>query len=107
MNEQTTAAPGPVIRLIEEFHKRRPQLHVALGWIETDDAPDARIRVFDGQHKTAAQVLLGVKELTLRVFVDPDAEVLLTANTNAGTTLRQVAFDKSRKRRRGRGCICW
>ena len=30
--------------------------------------------------------------------MDPDAELLLTANTNAGTTLRQVAFDKSVQR---------
>ena len=29
---------------------------------------------------------------------NPDAELLLTANTNAGTTLRQVAFDKSVQR---------
>lgn len=87
--------------LIEEFHKRRPQLHVALGWLETNDLPRARVQVFDGQHKAAAQVLLGARDLTLRVFVDPDVEILLTTNTNAGTTLRQVAFDKSVQRRLG------
>jgi hypothetical protein len=87
--------------LVEEFHKRRPQLHVALGWMETAHSPEARIHVFDGQHKAAAQVLLGVSELPVRVFVDPDEQVLLTANTNAGTTLRQVAFDKSVQRRLG------
>jgi hypothetical protein len=87
--------------LVEEFFKKRPQLHVALGWVETSELPNVHVRVFDGQHKAAAQILLGVREIPLRIFIDPDAEVLLTANTNAGTTLRQVAFDKSVQRRLG------
>ena len=86
-------------RLVEEFHKKFPQLHVALGWIETGE--HAKIRVFDGQHKAAAQILLGIDELPMRVFVNPDMDRLLTANTRAGTTLRQVAFDKSIQRSLG------
>jgi hypothetical protein len=93
---------GPNIRgLIEEFHKGRPQLHVALAWIGTAEFPDARVRVFDGQHKAAAQILLGSRQLPVRIFIDPNFDVLLTTNTNAGTTLRQVAFDKSVQRRLG------
>ena len=95
-------AIGANIRgLVEEFHKGRPQLHVALGWISSEEFPDAKIRVFDGQHKAAAQILLGARTLPIRVFVDPDFEILLTANTNAGTTLKQVAFDKSVQLRLG------
>lgn len=89
--------------LLEEFHKRRPQLHVSLGWIHP--GPDAengnRINVFDGQHKAAAQILLGAKELPVRVFVSPDLDVLLQTNTNAGYKLRQIAFDKSVQRHLG------
>lgn len=89
-------------KLLEEFHRKLPQLHVSLGWIRLDDGANrARVKVFDGQHKAAAQVLLGVKELPVRVFVNPDLDVLLTANTHAGTTLRQVAFDKSVQRHLG------
>lgn len=87
--------------LIEEFFKKRPQLHIALGYVETSQLPATSVRVFDGQHKAAAQILLGVRDIPLRIFVDPDEELLLTANTNAGTTLRQVAFDKSVQRRLG------
>lgn len=87
--------------LIEEFHKGRPQLHVALGWIGTGSPPFSKVHVFDGQHKAAAQILLGARWLPVRVFVEPDFDLLLTANTNAGTTLRQVAFDKSVQRRLG------
>lgn len=87
--------------LVEEFHKGRPQLHIALGWIETSEQPSARVGIFDGQHKAAAQILLGIRQLPVRIFVNPDEELLLTANTNAGTTLRQVAFDKSVQRRLG------
>jgi hypothetical protein len=88
--------------LVEEFFKKRPQLHVSLAWLQLDGSNNrGRVKVFDGQHKAAAQVLLGIKELPVRVFVNPDLDLLLTTNTNAGTTLRQVAFDKSVQRHLG------
>lgn len=89
-------------KLLEEFHRGLPQLHVPLAWIRVEDSVGkAKVKVFDGQHKAAAQVFLGVQELPVRVFVNPDPDVLLTANTHAGTTLRQVAFDKSVQRHLG------
>jgi hypothetical protein len=92
---------GPNIsKLVEEFYQRRPQLHVPLAWIKAESGKSA-IHVFDGQHKAAAQIMLGVKELSVRVFIDPDPDTLITANTNAGTTLKQVAFDKSVQRHLG------
>lgn len=87
-------------KLIKEFHDHYPQLHVALGWVDSEAGP-ANVMIFDGQHKAAAQVLLGTRALPVRVFVNPDPDVLLAANTRAGTTLRQVAFDKSVQRRLG------
>ena len=86
-------------KLIEEFHAGFPQLHVALGWVNLKES--TKINIFDGQHKVAAQVLLNVREIPVRVFINPDKDRLLTANTRAGTTLRQVAFDKSIQRRLG------
>jgi hypothetical protein len=62
---------------------------------------NVRLAVFDGQHKATAQVILGVRELPIRVFLNPNLDVLLTTNTNAGTTLRQIAFDKSVQRHLG------
>jgi hypothetical protein len=79
--------------LIEEFLKKRPQLHAALGWWTPEVDGAGSLKVFDGQHKAAAQILLGVRELAVRVFVEPNVDVLLQANTNAGGKLRQVAFD--------------
>jgi hypothetical protein len=88
--------------LIEEFMKKRPQLHVALGWWAPDDGTDSgAVKVFDGQHKAAAQILLGVNRLPVRVFVNPDTNILLQANTNAGDKLRQVAFDTAVMRHLG------
>ena len=87
-------------KLLSEFHRGRPQLHVSLGWI-TSEAGHDQVKMFDGQHKATAQVLLGETQLPIGVFVDPDPDLLLVANTNAGTTLRQVAFDKSVQRRLG------
>jgi hypothetical protein len=56
---------GSLSGLVEEFFKKRPQLHVALAWAENlSGNGQARIQVFDGQHKTTAQVLLGVKGAT-------------------------------------------
>ena len=91
---------GSLAKLVEEFHKGRPPLHVALAWVESDGG-QSKVRVFDGQHKATAQVLLGVHNVPTRVFIDPDPDLMLTTNTNAGTTLRQVAFDKSVQRRLG------
>jgi hypothetical protein len=87
--------------LIEEFMKKRPQLHVSLGWWAPDAEGQGRVKVFDGQHKAAAQILLGVKRLPVRVFISPDVEVILQANTNAGGKLRQVAFDTAVMRHLG------
>jgi hypothetical protein len=90
--------------LVEEFFRKNPQLHAGLGWMDLPgegEPPKARLRIFDGQHKIAAQALLGVREMPVRIFLNPDRDRLLNANTNAGTTLRQVAFDKSVQRRLG------
>ena len=87
--------------LIEEFLEGRPQLHAALAWWAPMEDGAGAIKVFDGQHKAAAQILLGVRELPVRVFVEPDTNVLLQANTNAGGKLRQVAFDAAVMRHLG------
>ncbi len=89
--------------LIEEFLKERPQLHVGLAWWTPDDENEEGgiLKLFDGQHKAAAQILLGATELPVRVFVSPSVNVLIQANTNAGSTLRQVAFDKAVMRHLG------
>ena len=81
--------------LIEEFMKKRPQLHVSLGWWAPADGASGPVKIFDGQHKAAAQILLGVDKLPVRVFVQPDTNILLQANTNAGDKLRQIAFDSA------------
>jgi hypothetical protein len=91
-----------ISKLVEEFFRKRPQLHISLAWIQLSAVEKkVSVKVFDGQHKAAAQVLLGVQNLPVRVFINPDIDVLLTTNTNAGTTLRQVAFDKSVQRHLG------
>jgi hypothetical protein len=94
------AIGGNLNKLVEEFFKKRPQLHISLAWCKIENSR-CKIKIFDGQHKAAAQILLGVKELPVRVFLNPDIDLLTTTNTNAGTTLRQVAFDKSVQRHLG------
>lgn len=92
---------GPNIgKLVEEFYQKRPQLHIPLAWMKSENNK-SYIFIFDGQHKAAAQIMLGVRSLPVRVFVDVDADVLITTNFNAGTTLKQVAFDKSVQRHLG------
>ncbi len=79
-----------ISKLIKEFDKGNPQLHLTLARIN-----DGKIMVFDGQHKAVAQILLGVKKLPIRLFMNPDIDRLVETNTNAGSSLRQIAFDKS------------
>lgn len=89
-----------ISKLVEEFYAKRPQLHVPLAWMKSEGGKSA-VHVFDGQHKAAAQIMLGATALPVRVFIDPDPDTLITTNTNAGTTLKQVAFDKSVQRHLG------
>ena len=92
-----------VRKLIEEFLRNIPQLHIGLAWWTPDDQSGnaGLLKLFDGQHKAAAQIMLGARELPVRVFMEPDVNVLVTANTNAGSTLKQVAFDKATMRHLG------
>ena len=76
--------------LIKEFYKKNPQLHLSLARID-----DKKIKIFDGQHKAVAQILLGTRKMALRLFLKPDVERLIETNTNAGSKLKQIAFDKS------------
>lgn len=77
-------------KLIKEFDKKNPQLHMSLARID-----DGRLKIFDGQHKAVAQILLGTRKFVIRVFLAPNIDRLTETNTNAGSTLRQIAFDKS------------
>ena len=79
-----------IAKLIKEFDKKNPQLHISLARID-----NGKIKIFDGQHKAVAQILLGTKKLVVRMFLEPNIDVLTETNTNAGSSLRQVAFDKS------------
>ncbi|SNV32711.1 Uncharacterized protein conserved in bacteria [Chryseobacterium taklimakanense] len=90
-----------ITKLISEFYSGNPQLHVSLGWIKEDEQNQSEIKIFDGQHKAAAQIILGVKTIPVRIFINPDAEKLIQTNFRAGTVLRQVAFDKSVQRHLG------
>lgn len=79
-----------ISKLIKEFDKGNPQLHLSLARID-----DKQLKIFDGQHKAVAQIMLGARNLMLRVFINPNIDRLTETNTNAGSTLRQIAFDKS------------
>lgn len=76
--------------LIKEFHKPNPQLHLSLARID-----DGKIKIFDGQHKAVAQIMLGVKNIVVRLFISPDIDRLIETNTIAGSKLKQIAFDKA------------
>ena len=76
--------------LIKEFYKPNPQLQIPIARIA-----DGKIMLFDGQHKTVAQIMLGVNSIVVRVFINPDTDRLMETNLNAGKKLRQIAFDKA------------
>ncbi|MBK6932302.1 MAG: HNH endonuclease [Saprospirales bacterium] len=79
-----------ISKLVKEFSKKNPQLHLSLARLDTN-----KIKIFDGQHKAVAQILLGAKKILTRIFIDADVDVLTETNTNAGSILSQIAFDKS------------
>lgn len=89
-----------ISKLITEFYSGNPQLHVSLGWVDLE-GENSQVKVFDGQHKAAAQIILGTRRIPVRIFINPDKEKLILTNFRAGTTLKQVAFDKSIQRHLG------
>lgn len=90
-----------ISKLIDEFYYGNPQLHIQLGWIDLSEGNESKVKIFDGQHKAAAQVMLGVEEIPVRIFINPNEDTIIKTNFRAGTTLRQVAFDKSVQRNLG------
>ena len=79
-----------ISKLIEEFYFGNPQLHTCLATIK-----DGKVSIFDGQHKAAAQLALGVKKLLVRIFIEPDLQRLNKTNVRAGKELCQIAFSKA------------
>lgn len=84
--------PRPVnlnlTNLIEEFAKGNPQLQQSLARIDGDV-----VRIFDGQHKTVARILLGERAILMRLFLETDPAKLMETNTRAGKQLKQIEFD--------------
>lgn len=81
-----------VEKLIKEFYERRPQLQISLARINADEN---KVYIFDGQHKSAAQIALGANKLFMRLFIDYDKNELLLTNQRAGKELKQIEFDKN------------
>ncbi len=76
--------------LVKEFYTKNPQLHLTLARIDGN-----KIKVFDGQHKAVAQILLGMRSILVRLFLNTEVNILTETNANAGSKLRQIAFDKA------------
>lgn len=81
-------------KLMDEFYNGYPQLQISLGYVQGSSGK-SKVMLFDGQHKASAQIFLNTRNLPVRVFINPDTKKLIDTNLHAGTTLKQVAFDKS------------
>lgn len=51
-----------------------------------------RVLLFDGQHKSAAQIWAGRRALDCKVYIEPDTRLLKDTNLVAHDKLRQMAF---------------
>lgn len=79
--------------MIEEFYGGNPQLQPSLATLEfTEPEGKAKIMLFDGQHKAAAQLYVGHPALFVRVFVNVDKGRLKETNFRAHTRLAQIHF---------------
>ncbi len=77
--------------MIEEFYQKRPQLQPSLAYIINEQGK-GKIKLFDGQHKAAAQLINGADKLFVRVFINPPIEDLIKTNFRAHTKLAQIHF---------------
>jgi len=53
---------------------------------------DNKILLFDGQHKAAAQIWFGRKEVECKIYIDPNEVAIKEANIAAHTSLRQMSL---------------
>ncbi len=53
---------------------------------------DNKILLFDGQHKSAAQIWCGRKEIECKVYIEPEVRILKETNLTAHDKLRQMQF---------------
>jgi hypothetical protein len=78
--------------------KQHPQLAPAIARLVND-----KVYLFDGQHKTAAQILNDLKEVDCKIFISPNTDEgrrrlfdqLMVTNLDAHSKLRQVPFYNS------------
>jgi hypothetical protein len=83
-------------KLIVEFWRRNPQLQVSLARLNIDGGKGkGKVLLFDGQHKTATQIILGNTYIPVRIFLNPDKQNLKETNRRAHKELRQVEFFRS------------
>lgn len=92
-----TINPRSIVDLepfIEEFYRGNPQLLPSLAHFSfaEDGSKPGKIMLFDGQHKAAAQLFLGNRDLYLRIFINPDLKLLQQTNFGAHTRLAQIHF---------------
>lgn len=81
--------PDKVFELFRHF-QRYPVLQPSLGRIVGD-----RIKLFDGQHKAAAILWNGYKELECKIYIEPDIRMLNQANISAHDKFAQTRFFSS------------
>ena len=75
-----------VFELFRHF-QTRPVLQPSLGRIT-----DSSIRLFDGQHKAAALLWNGFKDVECKIYVNPDARLLNQTNISAHEKFAQTRF---------------
>jgi len=79
--------------MIEEFYSGYPQLQPSLATLNlSGTSGKAKVLLFDGQHKAAAQLYAGKQRLLVRVFLNDDKNRLKETNYRAHTKLAQVHF---------------
>lgn len=97
VNHDSSINPRSIVDLevmIEEFYNKNPQLFPSLATFDLTSSGKAKIMVFDGQHKAAAQLYLRSKMLFLRVFVNIDKAKIKKTNLRAHTIVAQIHFPK-------------
>jgi hypothetical protein len=91
IQNDTDLQPRPIeMRRLWELYRHmltHTQLSPAICRLEAN-----KILLFDGQHKSAAQIWCGRKEIECKVYIEPDLRILKETNIAAHDKLRQMQF---------------
>lgn len=94
-----------VHKFVQEFIKKPSRLFVSTEWVKLEqESGRTKVNMFDAGHRVTAQVLLGARQLPMRVFLNPNRDLLSEVEHTHHRMDPQMASSINLQRNEGQHC---